>query len=359
VGYYAWVAPFRQYSFSATGIRSLCWRGDELVDWVGGGRTLALDGTERRAPVNYAYHFDAATASRDGRFAVIYERLGTKGLLLKDGKILREINRSSYHAAAYEYPIALFHEPGGRLLLAHCPRSYCAVELEETETGRPLTASAERSPSDFFHSRLAASPHGKRLLSAGWVWHPWDIVVSFDVARVLANPCHLDRGDRVSPYSGNVCLAEETSACWLDDDCIAVGASDEPEDPEELREAGDAARLRPRGLAVYDFASGRCLRTFQLPEQPGTILPVGRHHVLSLYRHPKLIDLSSAQVLHAWTELASGIQDSSIVWHLNDDAKPPPMAFDPVRGRFAIADRHRITVIEFDHSALRPTSAGP
>ena len=51
------MAPFRQYSFSATGIRSLCWRGDELVDWVGGGRALALDGTERRAPVYYAYHF--------------------------------------------------------------------------------------------------------------------------------------------------------------------------------------------------------------------------------------------------------------------------------------------------------------
>jgi len=103
---------------------------------------------------------------------------------------------------------------------------------------------------------------------------------------------------------------------------------------------------------VYDLAGGRCLRTFQLPEQPGTILPIGQRHVLSLYRHPKLIDLSSAQVLHAWTELASGLQVSSITWGLKDDAKPPPMAFDPVIGRFAIADRNRITVIEFDLSAL-------
>jgi len=346
------MAPFRQYSFSATGIRSLCWRGDELVDWVGGGRALTLDGTERRASVYYAYHFDAVTASRDGRFAVIYERLGTKGLLLKDGQILREINRSYYHASVYEYPVALFHEPGGRLLLAHCPKSYCAVELEEAETGRPLTASAEREPSDFFHSRLATSPRGKRLLSAGWAWHPWDIVACFDVVRALADPRHLDRGDMVSPNSGNVCLAEEASACWLDDDCIVVGASAEPEDPEELRDAGDEARLRPCGLAVYDLARGRCLHTFQLPEQPGTILPIGQHHVLSLYRHPKLIDLSSAQVLHAWTELASGLQDSSIMRGLNDDAKPPPMCLDPLTGRFAIADRNQITVIEFDLSSL-------
>src|SRR5262249_14699770 len=156
------------------------------------------------------------------------------------------------------------------------------------------------------------------------------------------DPHHLDRGDRVSPYSGWVCLAEEASACWLDDDRIVVGASDEPEDPEVVREARDEVGeegLRPCGLAVYDLASGRCLRTFQLPEQPGTILPVGRHHVLSLYRHPKLIDLSSARVLHAWTELASGLQVSSIIRGLKGDAKPPPMAFDQVSGRFAIADR--------------------
>jgi hypothetical protein len=96
------MTPFRQYSFPATGIRSLCWRKDDLIDWVGGGRTFALDGTEQRASVRYAYRFDAATASRDGRFAVIYERLGTKGLVLKDGKILREIDRSFYQANAYE-----------------------------------------------------------------------------------------------------------------------------------------------------------------------------------------------------------------------------------------------------------------
>jgi hypothetical protein len=95
---------FRQSSFNATGIRSLCWRGDELVDWVGGGRAFAADGTERPARVIYGYRFDAATASPDGRFAVIYERLGTKGLLLHDGRIVRELDRSFYHAAAYEYP---------------------------------------------------------------------------------------------------------------------------------------------------------------------------------------------------------------------------------------------------------------
>jgi hypothetical protein len=75
--------------------------------------------------------------------------LGTKGVVLKNGETLRQIDRSFFHANAYEYPVALFHEPGGRLLLAHCPKSYCAIELEEAETGRPLTATAERKPCDF------------------------------------------------------------------------------------------------------------------------------------------------------------------------------------------------------------------
>jgi hypothetical protein len=213
---------FRQSSFNATGIRSLCWRGDELVDWVGGGRAFAADGTERPARVNYGYRFDAATASPDGRFAVIYERLGTKGLLLHDGRIVRELDRSFNFADAYEYPVALFNDPGGRVLLAHCPGNYCRIELEEAETGRSLTASADRKPSDIFHSRLAASPHGKRLLSAGWLWHPLSLVVCFDVAQALADPRHLD--DRHDlPLSFNPGLAEESSACWLDDDCIANG----------------------------------------------------------------------------------------------------------------------------------------
>ena len=163
---------FRQSSFNATGIRSLCWRGDELVDWVGGGRVFAADSTERPAKVRLWLPF----RRRDGiaRWPLCrgLRKAGNKGLLLHDGRIVREIDRSFYHAEAYEYPVALFNDPEGRVLLAHCPGNYCGVELEEAETGRPLTASTDRKPSDFFHSRLAASPHGKRLLSAGWIWHP-------------------------------------------------------------------------------------------------------------------------------------------------------------------------------------------
>jgi hypothetical protein len=343
------MAFFTQSSFNATGIRSLCWRGDQLVDWVGGGRAFAADGTEQNPSVNYAYRFDAATASPDGRFAVIYERLGTKGLLLRDGRILRELDRSFYRANAYEYPVALFNDPDGRLLLAHCPGNRARIELEDAETGRPLTASADRKPWDVFHSRLAASPGGKRLLSAGWLWSPLSVVLCYDVAQALADPRHLD-GRPDFPSTFNPCLAEEGSACWLDDDCTAVAASAEPE--QDDAEDDPEPRLRPRGLAVYDMANRTRLQLFQLDEPAGTIMALGKRHVLSLYRHPKLIDLSTGKVIHTWTGLRSGLQDGSIIWRLGDDAKPPPMAFDPAGHRFAIADRDTVTVIDFDLSAL-------
>jgi hypothetical protein len=292
------MALFTQSSFNATDIRSLCWRGDQLVDWVGGGRAFATDGTEFPAQVRWAYRFDAATASPDGRFAVIYERLGTKGLLLHDGRFVRELDRSFYHAGAYEYPVALFNDPDGRVLLAHCPGNYCRIELEETETGRPLTASADRKPSDFFHSQLAAGPHGKRLLSAGWIWHPLSLVLCFDVAQAISDPRHLDENQYLSS-SFNPALAEESSACWLDDDCIAVATSAEPE--QDSVEDDTEPRPHPCGIAVYDVINRTCLRSFQLEEPPGKILPIGKRHVLSLYRHPQDFPQAWHPPAQGWT----------------------------------------------------------
>lgn len=174
----------------------------------------------------------------------------------------------------------------------------------------------------------------------------------FDVAQALADPRHLDRGNDVSYFSRSVCQAEEDSACWLDDDCIAVGASDEPEDPEESSEIDTGPRLLPRGLAVYDLIGGTCLRAFQFDEPLGTILAIGAGHILSLYRHPKLIDVSTGTVLHVWTDLHSGLQTGSIIWALKEDAMPPPMALDSAGKRFAIANGDTVTIIEFDRSAL-------
>jgi hypothetical protein len=334
----------------AKNVRSLCFQEDALVDWVSGGRAFALDGTERRARINFGYRFDAAVSSEDGLYAVIYERLGTKALLVDSaGRLLRELNRSFYCADAYEYPAHLFRLPGGRHVVAHCPEEYNRIEIDDVATGRRLTESTVRKPEDFFHSRLASNPSATRLLSAGWVWHPWDAMLHFDVAASLSDPTHLDSLTWSAPSGPNVDLAGESSACWLSDELVAVGGSAEGENPKAPTEEGGSARLRPSGLAVFDVLLRRYIRSFRLSNPPGTMMRVGDDHVVSFYRYPKLISLLTGEIVQAWEDLATGMQTSSVCQDVIESV--PPMALDPVRRRFAVADPEAIHVVVLDPRA--------
>jgi len=93
------------------------------VDWASGGKRFRLDRTVVTPQRTSSYHFDAALVSPDAKYIALYERLGTKGLLLaKSGEILREINRSYYHA--HEYLPTFLMLPDGRTGIAHCPHDY-------------------------------------------------------------------------------------------------------------------------------------------------------------------------------------------------------------------------------------------
>ena len=82
---------FDEITIETKEVKSLCWYDDLLIDWVAGGAIYHLDGKVQPRRVNYAYRFDAAVTSPSGRFAVIYEKLGTKALVLDNGKIFREL----------------------------------------------------------------------------------------------------------------------------------------------------------------------------------------------------------------------------------------------------------------------------
>ncbi len=164
-------------------IRSLSWIGNELVDIAGGFKKISLKtGEISHGSVNYAYRFDCVITSADGSHAVLFEKFGTKAMLLKNGQIVREINRSFYHANVYEYPIAFVAPKSGPLKIAHCPEDYNVLQIEDFETGA-VVAWKDTEPTDFFHSRLQMSPNGRWLLSAGWIWHPLDAVELFDLSH--------------------------------------------------------------------------------------------------------------------------------------------------------------------------------
>jgi hypothetical protein len=317
------------------GVRSLVWEGDTLVDWADGGRRCDLGGGVSDRQVRYGPIFDAATSSPSGEYTVIYTRLGTKGLILRNGRPVREINRSYYQSEAYEFPIVLLRLKNGREAIVHCPDEYNRLEIDDLETGVRLTQDDGRAPVDFFHSRLDVSPDGNVLISAGWLWQPVDDVRMYNLATALADPRSLDAGEMAM-----VAWADNSSAAFLADGSLVVAL----DGIEDIDEDGTITENDRAELRIFDLRSDELPRLVPLDGKPGTIVGVGPDHILSLYEFPQLIELASGAVIRRWPHIRSGAQRSSILLGIEP---PPPLAFDRTGQRLAVADADGITVLAF------------
>ncbi|MEU9166975.1 hypothetical protein AB0D34_04075 [Streptomyces sp. NPDC048420] len=312
--------------------QSLVWDGDDLVDVVGGGRRWGPDGVEQRATVRHAFPFDRSVVSLSGRYSVVYAERGTKALLFDGDRLVRELNRSYYQADAFDYPVALGALPDGREVLVHCPEEYNVLEIEDAESGERLT-SGERHPKDVFHSRLAVSPGGTHLLSAGWLWHPYGVVEVFDLASALTDPAVLD-GRGVLPLDPGI-DAEVVSACWLDGDHLAVATGEEFLDDEETPALG------PRQLGVWSLSARRWIHRSRVDFNIGTLIARG-DTVVSLYGHPRLIDVTTGAVVAEWPTVEVSRREGSYgVTHI----PTPVAALHPDGTRLAIAQPESIAII--------------
>jgi hypothetical protein len=212
-----------------------------LTDWASWG-TYAWGVQVVESARSLAFGFDHAVVGAQG-IVVVLGRGGTKAVVLQDGVVVREVNRSFSHAEAYEYPMALA-EVDGRVVLVHCPDSYSRIDVEDALTGEVLTERESRM-GGAFHSRLAVSPDGTKVLSAGWVWSPRNLVEVFDLEEALKNPESLD-GTGVLGISA--VLDEPTSAAWAQDSSLVVcnePHEDDTWDPDEARDgllAGEVGR---------------------------------------------------------------------------------------------------------------------
>jgi hypothetical protein len=302
---------------------ALVWRDDTLIDWVSSGTRYGLDGACAHGHYGYRYRFDAAIDCAP--YTVLYQRRGTKGLVLEDGRIIRELNRSFYCADAYEYPVALWRANSGRVLLAHCPDDYNRIELEDAATGERLSARADREPSDFFHSGLAVSPNGRRILSAGWCWHPFSIVQTLELARAIEDPLSLDNFDDLREAPSGLDPEddhEQYAAAWQSDDRILVSYGST--------------------LASYDFLQRAFLPAVKLDHPVGIMMPVGLDRVVTFYEHPRLVSLVDGRTLAEWPEIHSGKQVCTVGYGIE---APPPIALDWAQKRFAVALEKEIAVV--------------
>lgn len=316
---------------------TLCWLGNRLFSvnpWRQLWPSLApAPGQQGNAPGG-----DWAVSSPQGDWVAVVESVGTRGWLLDaDGNVHRELTRDSYHAEAYRYPITLFTLPDGRTGLAHCPELYCRLEIEVAQTGERLTSSLERAPRDIFHSRLSVDPSGRWLVSAGWLWHPWNVVFLYDVATALADPRHLDGFGLADDVTRSVLQAEQSAACIVGDD-LFVATSDEEPDAEEETPVLQARSLNARSLHDHTWRWHR-----QLPLLAGDLLPFAGG-VLALYDHPRLYS-ATGELLHDWPDLPTGEAVFSIVWHRHFSGLAR-VTVNPTGDKFAYTDGQRVVVVQ-------------
>jgi hypothetical protein len=289
---------------------------------------LGLDGTVERSHVFYDYPFDRVLVS--GEFVVLYANQGTKAILIRDGRVVRELDRRYQHAAAYDYPIGLFRSPGGRQIVAHCSTYHGRIELDDAVSGEELTRRTSQSP-DIFHSRLSASPSGSWLLSTGWVWHPVGIAALFDVEEALANPEHLDGSAQLASVN-----AEIDDAAFLDDRVLVVATTDEEDLGWSDRDLG------PMQIGRFSLEDREWVGVVKVDEPVGTLMAVDSDRAIGFYGHPKLFDLRTGKVLRRWQDLSTGDQRTA----MSRGATVPPLALDPSNRRFAVADDEGITVVQ-------------
>lgn len=312
-------------------LKTICWVNNSIIDWASAGMQYTLDGKARQL-CEYTYGFgDTAITSADGQYAFIYQKLGTKGLLLKNGALLREINRSYYYANVYEYP-AVFVTFEHKTYLIHCPLKYCRLDFEEVETGRIITDTEDRNPSDFFHSRLEISPNGKYLMSKGWFWHPFDAIRVFDIMKCIQQPKLLDQS-QIYPNVGT----EIATASFIDDNTVLIGSSNEEAINDDLLE-----NFPPNHIAIWDIQSDQISKPVKMNIEFGNLYAISDQYAWDIYRFPKIINIQTGEITDQDETITSGLQNSSIIHHIGE---LPKVAFNQQTKQLAITNGDSIEII--------------
>jgi hypothetical protein len=292
----------------------------------------SLTGQQKQlAKYHYPFSFDGSITSQNGQYSFIYKRLGTKSLLLKNGEILREINRPYYYAENYEYPAA-FCDINDITYLIHCPINYNRLDFENVETGEIVTSIPGRNSSDVFHSRLSISPDNKYLMVRGWVWHPVDTVELFDIAACLKDPLLLDNSSLFPNFGTQI-----NSASFIDNERIIIGASDE--DPFNV----EASFYLPQShIAIWNFLSNKLSTPVKVKAEFGNLFAINDKQAWDMYKFPKIINIQTGEIESKIEEINSGLQSSSILY--KDIEEYPPISFN--RKTFQIAVKTDSSTIE-------------
>ncbi len=313
-------------------MQTMCWLNDRIIDWANSGKQYLLNGEEEQLG-SYAFRFgfDKAVTCENGIYSAIYQNLGTKGLLLKNGHALREINRTYYQADAYEYPITFATAKNGKTYLIHCPNEYCQLDFEDVETGEIVTSHPGRKAEDFFHSRLEVSPDNRYLLSKGWGWHPFDYIEVFDIEACMENPLLLDKRNFTPDADAEICAAS-----FINEHQILLGAAKNA-DSFYNEEPG---QMKPGQIAVWDLETDLISKPIDA-EIGGHLTAIDDNFAWDLFEYPKIINYRTGEVVEKLEDINSGKQTSSIMGYL----ELPQIAINRKTKQVAIANGDVVEIL--------------
>jgi len=322
----------QRITIDTNNLKTIDWFNNKVVDWNSAGTQYSENGENKQLQkCHFGFECDGSITSENGEYVFIFQKLGTKGLLLKNGELLREVNRSYYQSEIYEFPAAFFTY-NGRTYLVHCPIEYCRLDFEDAETGEIITKQSVRNPQDFFHSRLEVSIDNKQLLSKGWFWHPFDSIELFDIEKCISDPKLLDKGKTIPNVTSEIC-----SASFIDHNRILVCASyEEPMDNE------NEEPVPPGHIAIWNIDSNKIIKAVKVNGEFGNVFSIDDKKCWDLYKYPKIIDLTNGEIIDKLEELSSGHQKSSIIHHLKD---LPKITFNKETKQIAIAKGNKIEIL--------------
>lgn len=314
----------KRITLSDNSPQTICWINNRPTDWA----KIEMPGSSgMQFTRSLGFPFDAAVSSEDGQYVFIYQKLGTKAVLMKDGHELREINRPYYCSDVHEYPATLATLKNGRTYLIHCPFKYCRLDFEDVETGEIVTNVPGRDPRDFFHSRLAVGPESRYLLSDGWFWHPWGVAKIFDLEACLADPLLLDIGSDPDDLQTEIC-----SASFIDMNTVLLGTSNEPARDEE-----EPGKVPPLHLAIWDIPSNQITHVVKPQTEFGQLYAIDEERCFDTFRYPKIINLRNGEVEDKAEDIFSGLINHAIISSSRDQL--PQISFNRSTKQLAIVNK--------------------
>jgi len=169
-------------------------------------------------------------------------------------------------------------------------------------------------------------------MSKGWVWHPIDEIVVFDVKECINNPLLLDNAQFYPNVGVEICTAS-----FIDDHRVLIGSTEEVFD--------ELPKLPPKHISIWDLKTNLLSKSTPVKENFGNLFAISDTLTWDLFNFPKIINIDTGDIVDQNTEIDSGKQCSAII---NETDYFPAIIFNKQTKQIAIKGHEKIEILTPD-----------